>query len=282
MYNSCAMFRDRFLLKAIRCIAITALLTLGFPFTAFSTEINTVLIISIDALHPDALNLQTTPNIFRLMEQGVSTLDGHSTDPPLTLLSHAAMFSSVGPEEGGRTSNSWYPGQPVIAYETIFNDAKSQGYVTGFFYSKEKLGYLVNDRVDRHKLDPDFSIENAADFFQASAFGTPNGKRFCFLHISGLDRTGPVEGWMSPGYMEELTFIDKTMAHLIGMVRKNYLIVITSDHAGHGTIHGSDHPDDAKLPLIMASDVKDLKQYRGVKFHVTQLRGMIETILYSQ
>lgn len=131
---------------------------------------------------------------------------------------------------------------------TIYNDAKTKGFSTGFFYSKKKLGYLVNQAVDQHKLDSDFSVENAMTFFKPS-----EQKQFCFLHISGLDRTGPVEGWLSPGYMEELFFIDESIAPLIGMVKSkgSYLIIITSDHAGHGMVHGSDHPDDAKLPPWM-------------------------------
>ena len=39
----------------------------------------------------------------------------------------------------------------------------------------------------------------------------------------------------------------------------NYLIIITSDHAGHGMVHGSDHPDDAMLPLILVSDIIGLQ-----------------------
>lgn len=246
------------------------------PGLAFSSEVKTVLIISIDALHPKALNPETTRNIQRLMEQGVYTLDGHSTKPPLTLLAHAAMFSGMGPEKSGRTDNSWHSGQAVIKGETIFSEARSKKYSTGFFYSKEKLGYLVNKAVDQHKLDKDYSVENAVDFFKTSG-----KKAFCFLHISGLDRTGPIEGWMSPGYMEELFFIDESIASLIQMIESkgSYLIIITSDHAGHGIVHGTDHPDDAKLPLIMVSDIVDLKQYQGIEYHVTQLKPILEAIL---
>ncbi|MDA3918017.1 MAG: alkaline phosphatase family protein [Deltaproteobacteria bacterium] len=254
----------------------TIIFIVVFPCLVSSNEIKSVLIISIDALHPAALGSKTTKNIHNLMKQGVFTLDGKSTDPPLTLLSHAAMFSGIGPQKGGRKDNKWYSGQPVINDKTIFDDAKSNGYSTGFFYSKEKLGYLVTDGVDRYNQNPDFAIENAMDFFQ-----NPDKKRFCFLHISGLDRTGPVEGWMSQGYMEELFFIDEAIDPLINIItsKKNYLIIITSDHAGHDTIHGSDHPDDAKLPLVMISDVVDLEQYQGIKYHVTQLRFILKSFL---
>jgi hypothetical protein len=127
---------------------------------SFANEVKTVLIISIDALHPKAINPKTSVNIQQLLEQGVYTLDGLSTNPPLTLLSHAAMFSGIGPEKGSRTDNTWQSGQPGIKERTIFNDAKTKGFSTGFFYSKEKLGYLVNQAVDQHKLDSDFSVDN--------------------------------------------------------------------------------------------------------------------------
>jgi predicted AlkP superfamily pyrophosphatase or phosphodiesterase len=262
-----------------------AYLIIGFiigwvtPGFSFSKEVQTILIISIDALHPKAIDPKISANIQQLLEQGVYTLDGFSTNPPLTLLSHAAMFSGIGPEKGGRADNTWRSGQPEIKEKTIFDDAKTKGFSTGYFYSKEKLGYLINQAVDQHKLDSDFSAENAMAFFKET-----EPKQFCFLHISGLDRTGPVEGWLSPGYMEELFFIDKSIAPLIEMVKSkgNYLIVITSDHAGHETIHGSDHPDDAKLPLIMVSDVINLTKYQGIEYHVAQLKPILESILLPQ
>jgi len=255
---------------------ILIVLILTFTFPVFAAEVNSVLIISIDALHPAAMGPYTTPHMNGVMTQGVFTLDGRSTAPPLTLLSHAAMFSGRGPEQGGRKHNNWRPGEPVIKGETIFDFAKSNGFSTGFFYSKEKLGYLVTDAVDRHELDPDFSIENGLDFFMNSY-----EKTFCFLHVSGLDRSGPVDGWMSEGYMEELLFIDQSIAPLINLVisKGNYLIFITSDHAGHGRVHGSDHPDDAKLPLVMVSDVADLRQYQGASYQVTQLKAILETCI---
>ncbi len=251
---------------------------LASSFPAFSSEIKSVLIISIDALHPAAIGPETTPNINGLMKQGVFTLDGQSTVPPLTLLSHGAMFSGLGPGRGGRAQNDWRPGEAVIQDKTIFDLAKANRFSTGFFYSKEKLGYLVTDTVDRHEWDPDFSIENGLDFFRNS-----DDKKFCFLHISGLDRAGPVDGWMSQGYMEEVFYIDQAIAPLIRMVmsKGGYLLMITSDHAGHGKVHGSDHPDDAKLPLVMVSDVADLTQFQGVSYHVTQLKSILEICMPS-
>jgi hypothetical protein len=246
------------------------------PILVSAKEIESVLIISIDALHPVALEAETSKTIYSVMKKGTFTLRGQSTSPPVTLLSHAAMFSGIDPNEGGRKENSWEPGQKQISSKTIFNDAKSKNFSTGFFYSKKKLGFLISDAIDQHQLDHNFSIENAMAFFEK-----PGRKKFCFLHVSGLDRTGPVEGWLSKGYMEELFFIDESLSSLVELItsKDSYLLIITSDHAGHGTIHGSDHPDDAKLPLVMISDIANLTQYQEMNYHVKDLKPMLKEIL---
>lgn len=234
-----------------------------------------VLVVSIDALHPDALSPVRSPNIAALMEKGVYTLKGRSTMPPLTLVSHAAMIRGIGPDHGGRTDNDWKPGEKTVSGPTIFTDAKSRGYTTGLFYAKPKLGYLVSEDTDRHQLDQEFTVDRALSFIQKTAKG------FCFVHVSGLDRVGPAEGWLSPGYMEALFYIDQCLGPLFDQVasRPGYLIVVTSDHAGHGRIHGSSHPDDAKLPLVMASDTAALPNVQDADYHVTELRALLKPFL---
>lgn len=257
-----------------KCVISVFVLLVLLYGTSFANCLENVLIVSIDALHPNALGRETSMNIHKLMERGAYTLNGHSTASPLTLLSHTAMFTGRRPAEIGKTDNDWQPGQIRIKAKTIFNTGKFLGFSTGFFYSKEKLGYLVNDTVDHHKLSKNFSVEHAIDFFK-----TP-GKNFCFLHISGLDQAGPAEGWLSPGYMEELFFIDDAIAPLIKMIeaKKNYLIIITSDHAGHGMVHGSDDLEDAMLPLVLVSDIINLKKYQDINYNVTDLKVILETL----
>ena len=234
-----------------------------------------ILIVSIDSLHPRALGPESSPHIYSLMKKGVYSLKGQSTDPPLTLISHTAMFSGRSPLENGKTDNGWIPGHPTLQGNTLFHEPKRAGFVTGFFYSKEKLEFLVNQAIDVHGLSRDFTVDRAADFFQLS------GKHFCFLHISGLDRAGPAEGWLSLGYQEELYYIDAALKPLITMIqgKKKYLIIITSDHAGHDRTHGSDHPEDSQLPLVMISDIYDLTAYQDSPYQVTQLNSILYRLM---
>lgn len=60
------------------------LLMLGCSSTALAQEPANILVVSIDALVPEALGDETSPFISELMRQGVYSLNGMSVDPPLT------------------------------------------------------------------------------------------------------------------------------------------------------------------------------------------------------
>jgi len=243
--------------------------------SAIAAPFSNVLIVSIDALHPDALSAKTTPVIYGQMMSGAFTLNGISTEPPLTLIAHTAMFTGLGPAESGKSDNNWQPGEPTIAKDTIFNLAMSRGFSTGYYYSKEKLGFLVNPAVSDHRFSKDNAVDKAHSFIQKQ------GDHFVFLHVSGLDEVGQVKGWLSPEYLEELSFIDEMLGALIDTVRQkgDYLIVITSDHAGHETVHGSQHPDDFKLPFVIVSDRIKPDRFQNIPYRVVDLKPMMERFL---
>lgn len=240
-----------------------------------AASLKTVIIISIDALHPAALNAGATPAIYKEMRQGDYTLDGYSTNPPKTLISHTAMCTGLPPAESGKLDNQWQPGEPTIKRKTIFHSAKRHGFQTGYFYSKQKLGFLVNDAVDVHRWSRDDAID------LAEAFVKKPGRHFVFLHVSGLDFVGPEFGWLSPEYMEELSYIDEYLKPVIRLVKdqKNYVIIITSDHGGHDKIHGSQHPDDFRLPIVVNSDRMDFRSIRNSKYVVTDLKSILNRSL---
>ena len=101
------------------------------------------------------------------------------------------------------------------------------------------------------------------------------------MHVSGLDFVGPEDGWLSAEYMEELSYIDEYLAPLIRLAKqqKNYLIIITSDHGGHDKIHGSQHPDDFKLPFITHSDKMKFENIQNTRYSVTELKDILDRVL---
>ena len=61
--------------------------------------------------------------------------------------------------------------------------------------------------------------------------------------------------------------------------KQNYLLIVTSDRAGHGKIHESDHAEDYRLPLIVCSDTVAVKPFQGIPFSVMQLNKMLEELI---
>ena len=234
-----------------------------------------VVVISIDALHPKALTPATMPNVARLARLGKVTLEGHSTRPPKTLIAHTAMLTGLTPEKSGKTDNAWEEGQPTVAFPTVLDDAKAAGYRTALFYSKEKLGFLVTRGVDQPALVPDDGV------VRARAFLAPPGRAFLFLHLSGLEFTGMESGWMSAPYLAKATEIDRALGPLVADLerRGSFFLVITSDHAGHDLEHGTEHPEDGRLPLVVRSDRTLLPDIQGRPYEITGLRAILAPVL---
>ncbi len=231
----------------------------------------TVLVVSIDALHPDALRPHIMPRVRQTMGRGHYSLLGRSTTPPKTLIAHTAMVTGLPPERNGKTDNDWASGQPTVKLRTVFHVAKDAGYRTAFFYSKEKLGYLVSPAVDEHALVPRGGVERARRFLAAG------GRAFAFLHVSGLEFVGMESGWLSPRYLATARAIDAEIGPLLEEIerRGDFLVVITSDHAGHGREHGTDDPEDSRLPLILHSDRQHFRAIQGKPFDITGLLAIV-------
>lgn len=240
-------------------------------------ELDTLLIVSVDALHPEALGATSSPTLHALMRPGRHTLEGRSVDPPKTLIAHTAMLTGLPPEQSGKRDNDWQPGQPRVARETLFDDARRAGFQTAFYYAKPKLGYLASPAVDEPALAPDDGIERARAYFRQG------GRRFVFLHVSGLEYAGMKSGWLSSDYLDELTLIDMTLAPLFEDIGKRgaWRLVVTSDHAGHERQHGTRHPDDYRLPLILAGEPDPPVLPPGV-FPITGLRSLVRRILAGE
>ncbi|MEJ2095950.1 MAG: alkaline phosphatase [Deltaproteobacteria bacterium] len=266
------------LIRTFQLIAVVCSLIIFIGSNVYAAKLNNVLIISIDALHPDALWKADIPTLRMLMDYGTYSTEGHSTHPPKTLIAHTAMFTDMPPSENGKTDNSWAPGQARVGKPTIFDSAKNKGFRTGYFYSKQKLEYLVNSAIEVQKWSRDNAIDLAQSFIE-----TPD-RHFVFVHVSGLDEAGTEYGWLSPEYLEELFYIDDYLSSLVTFVRKqkNYLIVVTSDHAGHDRIHGSRHSEDYRVPLIISSDVIAVKHFKERSFSIVDIKTIIEEIIREE
>jgi predicted AlkP superfamily pyrophosphatase or phosphodiesterase len=211
-----------------------------------------VLILSIDGLRPDAILLAPMPTLTALMYSGAYSLSAQTIYPSSTLPSHTSMLSGLCPKKHGVNWNDYIPENGYAQVTDLFDIAHAAGLQTVMYVGKEKLRQItepsstdifeyVNDRdlVITEKL-----IENfPADF------------DLMFIHFPTTDAMGHVYGWLSGEQLSVLYRADQAFGKLFAELearglREETLIIITADHGGHNTTHGSSLPEDMTIPWI--------------------------------
>jgi predicted AlkP superfamily pyrophosphatase or phosphodiesterase len=213
-----------------------------------------VLIISIDGLRGDAVSSEVTPNLLALAASGASTFRAQTVLPSSTLPAHASMLSGYDVPHHGVTWNDYIPSRGYIQTATVFTLAHAAGYRTVMVVGKEKLVQLaVPDSVDSFTYVPagDFDIAQAGVAEIQAGFGV------LFVHLIGPDAAGHAYGWMSATYLRTAANSDEAVRRLLAALdeaglRQTTLVIVTADHGGHGTTHGSDRPEDMTIPWIVA------------------------------
>jgi predicted AlkP superfamily pyrophosphatase or phosphodiesterase len=90
---------------------------------------------------------------------------------------------------------------------------------------------------------------------QASAYLAERDPEFVLVHLAEVDLAGHAEGWGSPAQRAALERIDALLGRFLAGARAagsgRLAVLLTSDHGGHGTVHGSDDPRDLAIPWIL-------------------------------
>lgn len=240
-------------------------LTLTAPLTATSTleasatstpapRVERVLIISMDGFRPDALDTTITPVLRDLMARGASTVHAQTILPSATLPAHASMLTGYEVEDHGVTWNDYIPANGFVRTTTIFALAHEAGHRTLMVVAKEKLVHIaLPGTVDEFLYQPvgDFAIAEIAAAEIADGFGV------LFVHFAGPDAAGHSYGWMSESYLGTIHNTDIAVGRVLDALdtaglAPTTLVIVTADHGGHGTVHGSSLPEDTTIPWIVA------------------------------
>lgn len=223
------------------------------PVVQADSPARRAIIVSMDGARPDGILQAETPTITRLWKRGAYTFRAQTTFPSVTLPSHASMLTGLSPDRHGMQQNSWRPGNPTVAVETIFSLAKSHGLKTAMVVAKEKFGFLVRPGSLNHLEVGKAPAPDVAR--QALAYLRSERPHLLFLHFGDADRAGHRHGWMSPEYLKALKTVDQGVEILLrtleeaGLVRET-LLIVTADHGGHDFTHGTTLPEDMTIPWI--------------------------------
>jgi predicted AlkP superfamily pyrophosphatase or phosphodiesterase len=224
-----------------------------------------VVIIMVDGLRPDALKQAKVPILEGLAKRGSSTMKAQTVTPSLTLPAFASMLTGLPVEQHGVDWNAYEAPRGFIRAPTVFEIASFNGSKWGaIFIQKEKLLHIA--KPDRRVLlslcsinEPGCTAQKvAADVITAYKNATDSRKPSLFLiHLAEADTAGHADGWMSKPYLKAVEDVDRAIGTIIKGFKDLELyekttFIITSDHGGHGTTHGTTMPEDMTIPWIVA------------------------------
>jgi arylsulfatase A-like enzyme len=218
-----------------------------------------VVVVSVDGLRPDAINAFRAPTLQRLIREGSYSLSASTIDPSTTLPSHTSMLTGQPPERHGVLWNNVTSAErDRIEMPNIFSVARQHGYSTAAFFSKAKFQPLqLPGTLDYSQAPAGWwgrwsSARTMRDVERYLASAKPN---VLFVHMTDPDAAGHSAGWMSPSYGRAVTATDASLDRLLTLAGTvygagNFSVIVTADHGGHGTGHGSRDPKDVTIPWI--------------------------------
>jgi predicted AlkP superfamily pyrophosphatase or phosphodiesterase len=213
-----------------------------------------VLILSIDGFMPETIELTPMPNLQALMQEGAYSLVAQTIYPSSTLPSHASMLTGLCPAKHGVNWNDYIPSLGYANGTDIFDLAHAAGLRTVMVVGKEKLR-----QVTQPESTDVFEFINDRDLVIAARVAEliPQGFGLMFVHFPTPDWMGHRYGWLSPEQYSVLFRADEAVLIILNALetagmRQDTLIIISADHGGHGTTHGTRQLEDMTIPWIIA------------------------------
>jgi predicted AlkP superfamily pyrophosphatase or phosphodiesterase len=212
-----------------------------------------VIFIMIDGLRPDAIAPAVCTNLKNLLACSAYTLNARSVRPSITLPCHTSIFHSVTPERHGITTNDWHPmARPLPGLMEVAHAAGKHG---AFFFNWEQLRDLSRPGSLRYAYFRDNAATELGDLdiaAHAATYLRENTPDFAFVYFGTVDTAGHAYGWMSEGYLNQISLVDQALGTLLNALPEGRTVVLQSDHGGHDRTHGTDAPEDMTIPWLVS------------------------------
>ncbi len=211
-----------------------------------------VILILVDGMRPDAM--MTCGNDFaeELLKRSSYSLSARTVMPSVTLPCHMSLFYGVDPQRHGILSNTYTP--QVRPVEGLVERLDANNKRCAFYYTWEELrdlarpGHLHSSTcINLYKNeDSDNKItELAIEYINREV---PD---FVFLYLGDTDDRGHNYGWMSEEYMKTVSNALDCIKRVMESVSEEYTFIVTADHGGHKSFHGTEEDEDMLIPLLL-------------------------------
>ncbi len=221
--------------------------------------IERVLIVSFDGMRPDAIAAAEMDNTLSLMKSGAYTLTARTVFPPTTLPAHASMLVGTCPAKHIVRWNEFVPENGYAIGTDIFDLAHAAGLQTVMIVGKHKLSQITEPgSLDYYAfIDENDKIADPGTIENVAVQQVKNGFNLMFIHFPDGDLAGHEYGWNSKWQLLKYARDDKKLGLILDALKAkgmydSTIIIVTSDHGGHGTTHGEDVPEDMTIPWIIS------------------------------
>ena len=224
-----------------------------------------VVAIALDGICVEGLKKANTPNIDKLMAEGVVSWQTRNVMPSVTLPNWTSHLTGSGPEQHGVTDNKWTKEKHILPpidkdndgyYPSVFEVLKTKikDIKIAFYYNWTPLVYPYNKKY----IDELVFLEEEEYipyYNEAFDFIVKNKKypTFVFLYTVHTDTAGHKYGWMSDKYINSIEEADIHIGELIDKMKEKDLyedthFLFLTDHGGIKKSHGGVTPNEMIVP----------------------------------
>ena len=194
-----------------------------------------------------------TPNINRIVKNGVFTYDGKSVFPPISGECWGSMLHGVGPKVHGLNNgiaeqNPWPNDSPIPSvFKYVRNSYKDAVLASFSNWNPINFGMIESNIGVHFESTSDDALTDSL-----CAYLEHNDPTLVFLDLDDCDLAGHTHGWFTDEYFEQIKVTDKHIGRILDVIEKrgwfeDSLVMIVTDHGGGGEDlkdHHADHPMD--------------------------------------
>jgi predicted AlkP superfamily pyrophosphatase or phosphodiesterase len=218
-----------------------------------------VVLIGLDGARADAVRDHAGPALRSLIDAGTSCWNVEAVRPSVTQVNWASILTGRRPEAHGIDRH------PVTEDElrgvrvkvpTLFELVAATGRPTAGFLGHWKLYPNETAAPGAHVVRSPYEAARVAPV--AAAYVARERPAFCFVYLGDLDGLGHRHGWMSDEYLRGLAAdVDAGIGTILDAldvagIRDETVVLVTSDHGGHGKGHSQGTAEDLLVPWVAA------------------------------
>ena len=244
----------------VRLVFVFALLG-GAPLLLSSQSPGRVLMIGIDGVRSDALQVAVTPNLDGLIAGGFFSPDALNDDITISGPGWSAIHCGVRSGKHNVVDNS-FAGQNYVQYPGWLKrveDAHPEWNTVSASQWSPINSQIVGTTADV-VVNPSSAAQATQTVVGALTTGDPHA---IFVHLDDPDYAGHAYGF-SPfvfPYLDAIEQMDVLIGQMLDamesrpdFVEEDWLVLVTTDHGGIGTVHGGNSMEERRVFVIASGE----------------------------